>query len=59
MTAQPNRLRQFGRQLRSIGTAVGGAVACASAAEAGKRPSRAALTAVGIDADAYYGIGRD
>ncbi|ALN74466.1 MULTISPECIES: hypothetical protein [unclassified Aureimonas] len=55
---QTSRIRTFGRQLRGIAGTIGGAAACAAAAEAGRSPSRAALTAVGIDPEAYYGINR-
>ncbi len=56
MTQTPrfNTLRQIG----NIARAMGGAVACASAAESGRTPSRAALKAVGIDPEAFYGINR-
>ncbi|WP_427024363.1 hypothetical protein ACP4J4_17980 [Aureimonas ureilytica] len=56
--SQMSRMRQFGSQIRSFTSTVGGAVACAAAAEAGKRPSRAALQSVGIDPEAFYGIKR-
>ncbi|WP_062210018.1 hypothetical protein [Aureimonas sp. AU12] len=56
MTTQPSRFRQFGRQIRSFTDTFGGVASCAAAAEAGKRPSRSALKAAGIDADAFYGI---
>ncbi len=51
-----NRIRNFGRQLRTVASVMNGAVACAAAAEAGRRPNRAALKAVGIDADTFYEI---
>lgn len=50
--------RSFTSRLRSLTDFVGGVAACAAAAEAGRRPSRAALKAAGIDADQYYGISR-
>ncbi len=34
-----SRIRQFGHQIRSFADTMSGAVACAAAAEAGKRPS--------------------
>ena len=54
--SQPSRIHQFGRQLRNFADTLGGVASCAAAAEAGKRPSRTALKAAGIDADAFYGI---
>ncbi len=53
-----SRIRQFGHQIRTFADTMSGAVACAAAAEAGKRPSRAALKSAGIDPEAFYGIKR-
>ncbi|WP_185984928.1 hypothetical protein [Aureimonas mangrovi] len=56
MTSQPTRTSIRG-SLRNIGRFMEGVRECAAAAEAGRRPSRQALSAIGIDADAYYSIG--
>ncbi len=53
MTPRNNRTRSFGQRLRSMTETFGGIAACAAAAEAGKRPSRAALTAAGIEPGAF------
>lgn len=58
MTASTSRMRTLGRRLRGFADTMNGAVACAAAAEAGKRPSREALKAAGIDPEAYFGIQR-
>ncbi|MFD2236741.1 hypothetical protein [Aureimonas populi] len=57
MTAQPTRTG-FRNKVRGIAVFLGGVRECAAAAEAGRRPSRSALNAAGIDADAYYSINR-
>ncbi len=56
MSPRNNRTRSFGQRLRSMTDAFGGIAACAAAAEAGKRPSRAALEAAGIAPDAFNEI---
>jgi hypothetical protein len=50
--------RRFVTRLRNVADFLGGVRECSAAAEAGRRPSRAALKAAGIDADAYYSIQR-
>lgn len=57
MTAQRTR-PNFRAKVRAMANFMDGVAACAAAAEAGRRPSRRALTDAGIDADAYYNIGR-
>ncbi|WP_156417838.1 hypothetical protein [Aureimonas sp. AU4] len=52
------RNRTLGSRVRALTDLFGAAASCAAAAEAGRRPSREALTRVGIDADKYYGIQR-
>lgn len=49
--------RSFRSSVSSFLRAVGGAQECARAAESGRMPSREALRAVGIDADAWSRIG--
>ncbi|WP_061933566.1 hypothetical protein [Aureimonas sp. AU22] len=53
MSPRNNRTRSFGQRLRSMTETFGGIAACAAAAEAGKRPSRAALKAAGIEPNAF------
>lgn len=52
------RTRTLGSRVRAFTDVFGAAVACAAAAEAGRRPGRELLGRVGIDADKYYGIQR-
>ncbi|WP_279480467.1 hypothetical protein [Aureimonas sp. SK2] len=53
MTPRNNRTRSIGQRIRSMTETFGGIAACAAAAEAGKRPSRAALKAAGIEPSAF------
>ncbi|RIX99641.1 hypothetical protein D3218_14340 [Aureimonas flava] len=53
MNARTSRTRSLGQRIRSMTDAFGGIAACAAAAEAGKRPPRAALEAAGIAPDAF------
>lgn len=55
MTAQPTRT-SFRNKVRNFAVLLGGVRECAAAAKAGRHPSRSALDAAGIDADAYYKI---
>lgn len=57
-TSQPSRSRSFRSTLASIAEAIGGAAACAAAAEGGRTPSRQALEAIGIDAETWARIGK-
>ena len=57
MTSQRTR-PTIRSKVRAIASFVDGVAACAAAAEAGRRPTRQALHDAGIDAEAYYGIGR-
>lgn len=45
-------------KVRNFAYFMDGVRECAAAAETGRRPSRSALNAVGIDPETYYGIGR-
>lgn len=56
MTPRNTRTRSFGQRIRSMTETFGGIAACAAAAEAGKRPSRAALAAAGIEPSAFDDI---
>ena len=58
MTASNSRFRTLGRRLRGLADTMNGAVACAAAAEAGRRPNSGALRAAGIDPKAYGEIGQ-
>ncbi|GGE00003.1 hypothetical protein GCM10011390_18490 [Aureimonas endophytica] len=57
-TAGPAKIRSMRSTLASIATMIDGANSCASAAEAGRRPSNHALRAVGIDGRHWDLIGR-
>ncbi|WP_152044689.1 hypothetical protein [Aureimonas psammosilenae] len=56
-TAGPAKIRSLRSTLASAATMMDGAIACASAAESGRRPSDRALRAVGIDARHWDRIG--
>ncbi len=55
-TSRPRR--SFRAGVSSFLLALGGAHECALAMESGRTPSRRALNAVGIDADAWDRIGK-
>ena len=56
-TAGPAKIHSLRSTLSSIATMMDGASACASAAEAGRRPSNRALRTMGIDARHWDRIG--
>lgn len=53
MTHQPTRTNLRAR-IGNFAAMMGGIIDCAAAAEAGRRPSRQALTRAGIDPTGFY-----
>jgi hypothetical protein len=58
MSTNSNRFSQFSRQIRSFADMFGGAVECAAAVEAGRRPSERALAKVGLSKNSFDGLAR-